>query len=87
MQNAADDEAEIDKRLQILRYTRWVSLHVGRSSDCAAIRGMARLECDQCKEVAHCLLCKTRVPGNQSGAHGCFICDLKGGTTFEPCPT
>jgi hypothetical protein len=78
---AADDVSEIDKRLQILRYERWASPHV---SGCAAVHGGSKADCDQCKD-SKCLLCKTHMPNN-SGAHGCMVCDLKGGTNFEACP-
>jgi hypothetical protein len=81
---AADDIGEIDTRLQTLKYERCVSIHVAQ---CAAVHGGTKSSCDQCKDAGRCLVCKTRMPGNQSGAHGCFICDLKGGTTFEACPT
>lgn len=79
---AAEDIGEIDKRLQTLKYERWALPHV---SGCEAAHGKPRSGCDQCRDT-RCLLCKTHMPGNQSGAHGCIICDLKGGTNFEPCP-
>lgn len=80
---AAEDIAEIDKALQTLRYERWAMPHV---SGCEAGRGRPKSGCEQCRDT-RCLLCKTHMPGNQSGAQGCIICDLKGGTNFEPCPT